>query len=226
MLKVTTTHLKEGWVRRNGLPRSDRATIVEYFDSQRGLPDARHRRDGSGLPDRAVRAHVRLGARPGAAAEPVLVHPGDRDRAAARRGAAPPAGHERVPDRVSRAAWVAVEPPRAAARRRCIRTTCRSCGAPSRPRGEAHGRGDSRECSLCGAGCGERGRRRARKTELEVLHGAGQRLHDRRPRRQHDRADRATRPSSSSTRKTAAVSDAAARRDREAELRSRSGTSS
>lgn len=31
MLKVTTTHLKEGWVRRNGLPRSERATIVEYW---------------------------------------------------------------------------------------------------------------------------------------------------------------------------------------------------
>jgi hypothetical protein len=31
MLKVTTTHLKEGWVRRNGLPRSDRATVIEYF---------------------------------------------------------------------------------------------------------------------------------------------------------------------------------------------------
>ena len=31
MLKVTTTHLKEGWVRRNGVPRSDKATLVEYF---------------------------------------------------------------------------------------------------------------------------------------------------------------------------------------------------
>jgi len=31
MLKVTTSHLKEGWVRRNGLPRSDRATVIEYF---------------------------------------------------------------------------------------------------------------------------------------------------------------------------------------------------
>ena len=31
MLKVTTTHLKEGWVRRNGLPRSERATLIEYF---------------------------------------------------------------------------------------------------------------------------------------------------------------------------------------------------
>jgi cyclase len=30
-LKVTTTHLKNGYVRRNGLPRSDRATMVEYY---------------------------------------------------------------------------------------------------------------------------------------------------------------------------------------------------
>jgi hypothetical protein len=31
MLKVTTTHLKEGWVRRNGLPRSESATVIEYY---------------------------------------------------------------------------------------------------------------------------------------------------------------------------------------------------
>jgi hypothetical protein len=30
-LKVTTTHLKEGWIRRNGLPRSAEATLTEYF---------------------------------------------------------------------------------------------------------------------------------------------------------------------------------------------------
>jgi hypothetical protein len=30
-LIVTTTHLKEGYVRRNGVPRSDRATIMESF---------------------------------------------------------------------------------------------------------------------------------------------------------------------------------------------------
>jgi hypothetical protein len=30
MLKVTTTHLKEGWLRRNGLPRSEKATLIEY----------------------------------------------------------------------------------------------------------------------------------------------------------------------------------------------------
>jgi hypothetical protein len=30
-LKVTTTHLKEGWIRRNGVARSDKATAIEYF---------------------------------------------------------------------------------------------------------------------------------------------------------------------------------------------------
>jgi hypothetical protein len=31
MLRVTTTHLKEAWVRRNGLARSEKATVIEYF---------------------------------------------------------------------------------------------------------------------------------------------------------------------------------------------------
>ena len=30
-LVVTTTHLKEGWIRRNGVARSDRAVVTEYF---------------------------------------------------------------------------------------------------------------------------------------------------------------------------------------------------
>jgi len=31
MLTITTTHLKEGYVRRNGLPRSDQATLTEHW---------------------------------------------------------------------------------------------------------------------------------------------------------------------------------------------------
>ena len=31
ILTVTTTHLKEGYLRRNGLPRSDKATLVEHW---------------------------------------------------------------------------------------------------------------------------------------------------------------------------------------------------
>jgi len=30
-LKVTTTHLKEGWLRRNGVPRSEKGTLTEYY---------------------------------------------------------------------------------------------------------------------------------------------------------------------------------------------------
>ena len=30
-LTVTTTHLKQGWLRRNGVPESDRTTVVEHF---------------------------------------------------------------------------------------------------------------------------------------------------------------------------------------------------
>ena len=31
ILTVTTTHLKQGWIRRNGIPRSDRAIVYENF---------------------------------------------------------------------------------------------------------------------------------------------------------------------------------------------------
>jgi glyoxylase-like metal-dependent hydrolase (beta-lactamase superfamily II) len=31
ILTVTTTHLKTGWIRRNGIPRSDRATLTEHW---------------------------------------------------------------------------------------------------------------------------------------------------------------------------------------------------
>jgi hypothetical protein len=31
MLTVTTTHIKQGWIRRNGLPQSDRVTLTERF---------------------------------------------------------------------------------------------------------------------------------------------------------------------------------------------------
>jgi len=34
MLKVTTTHLKEGWIRRNGVPRSEKATLVSEKRNQ------------------------------------------------------------------------------------------------------------------------------------------------------------------------------------------------
>jgi hypothetical protein len=29
--RLTTTHLKWGWIRRNGVPSSDQATVVTYY---------------------------------------------------------------------------------------------------------------------------------------------------------------------------------------------------
>ena len=107
MLKVTTTHLKEAWVRRNGLPRSDRATIVEYWiRNDDYLTLVTVVTDPVYLTEPLVRTSDWV-LDPGLAAEPVLVHSRRRDRAAARGGTAPSAGHERVPDRVRDAAWVA-----------------------------------------------------------------------------------------------------------------------
>jgi hypothetical protein len=31
MLTVYTTHIKQGWIRRNGLPQSDKATLIEHY---------------------------------------------------------------------------------------------------------------------------------------------------------------------------------------------------
>jgi len=31
MLTITVTHLKEGYIRRNGMPRSDKATVTEHW---------------------------------------------------------------------------------------------------------------------------------------------------------------------------------------------------
>ena len=37
MLTVYTTHIKQGWVRRNGLPESDEATLIEHFIRHGGV---------------------------------------------------------------------------------------------------------------------------------------------------------------------------------------------
>jgi hypothetical protein len=63
MLKVTTTHLKEGYFRRNGLARSEKATITEYFfmDPKTTLTDVAIM-ERPGLFDRALCHHFGLGA--------------------------------------------------------------------------------------------------------------------------------------------------------------------
>ena len=82
MLTVTVSHLKEGYLRRNGLPRSDRARLTEHWIRNGDFLTVCHHRQRSGLPDRAVRRNDRLRAQPqsAGAAVPVRHRPGDRSR--------------------------------------------------------------------------------------------------------------------------------------------------
>ena len=65
MLKVETTHLKEGWLRRNGLPRCEKATMTEYFLRHGEYLNGGHHRQGSGVPDGAAGTHLELDTEPG-----------------------------------------------------------------------------------------------------------------------------------------------------------------
>ena len=52
-LTVTTTHLKQGWLRRNGVPESDQTTMIEHFVRHDKIPDARGHHFRSGVSGRA-----------------------------------------------------------------------------------------------------------------------------------------------------------------------------
>ena len=62
VLVVKTTHLKAGWIRRNGLPLSDRATMTDRFHRYGDVHDARVDRLRSRLSHRAAREDQRLPA--------------------------------------------------------------------------------------------------------------------------------------------------------------------
>ena len=63
MLTVTVTHLKEGYIRRNGASAQRPGDGHGALDASRRLPDRRHDRERPGLSDRAVHPHDRLRAR-------------------------------------------------------------------------------------------------------------------------------------------------------------------
>ena len=132
MLKVTTTHLKEAWLRRNGLPRSDRATIVEYWiRNDDYLTLVTVVTDPVYLTEPLVRTSDWV-LDPGLQLSPFSCIPDRRDRAAARGGTAPSAGHQRVPDRVRDSAWVASS---RRARRRVDDVSGLCAGVAARDRG-------------------------------------------------------------------------------------------
>ena len=54
VLTAYTTHMKTGYIRRNGAPSSDQATITTTFPASRRYADAGVADGGPGLFDRAV----------------------------------------------------------------------------------------------------------------------------------------------------------------------------
>ena len=100
------------------------------FHSQREVPDARHVVDPVYLTEPLVR--VGLGSRHGIAAEPVLVHPGHRDRAAAGRGASSLAGNEFFPRGILATPWLADRAARGGAQTMYPKYVLLGSGASSR----------------------------------------------------------------------------------------------
>ncbi len=102
MLKVTTTHLKEGWLRRNGVPRSDKATLVEYFIRHGDyLTLVTVVKDPVYLTEPFVRTSNWV-ADPGFQLSPFSCIPTVEIERPRGRRSSPSARHERVPDGVRR----------------------------------------------------------------------------------------------------------------------------
>jgi hypothetical protein len=63
MLVVKTTHIKQNWFRRNGLPQSDEVTLTEYFARHGDVLTRTQHRRGPGVSDRAADQERQLRAR-------------------------------------------------------------------------------------------------------------------------------------------------------------------
>ena len=66
-LVVTTTHIKQMWHRRNGLPQSDQVTLTERFFAARPGARLRHHHRRPGVSDRAAGQDHQHAAQPAAA---------------------------------------------------------------------------------------------------------------------------------------------------------------
>ena len=89
-LTVTTTHLKQGWLRRNGVPESDQTTVVEHFIRHGAVLHARRHHFRSGVSRRADDPVDRLPIRRGRqrpVALAVRVRRGDLGQVESRRAA-------------------------------------------------------------------------------------------------------------------------------------------
>ena len=137
ILVATTTHLKEGWTRRNGLTRSDSATVTEHFIRHGDTLTLVISVDDPEVLHRARRPLARLRVRGQRRHRAVSVRAGRGNSPAQRRDSAPPAGYESVPGRVREGA-------RHSARGRARRRRNDVSGVPEEDGGDAEA-GRSRE---------------------------------------------------------------------------------
>ncbi len=84
MLKITTTHLKEDYYRRNGVPSSDRGDAHAVLDPSRRLPDLGHDCLRPAVSHRADDSQQRIPLLAEPADSAVSVHRGRRSRRASR----------------------------------------------------------------------------------------------------------------------------------------------
>ena len=126
MLTVTVTHLKEGYIRRNGMPRSDQATVTEHWMRHGDfLTIVTIVNDPVYLTEPFIRTtDYRARSAPARAAVPV--RDGAGSRAAEGRGAAPSVRARTRTSRNSRSGTDCRSRRRAAAPKPAIRTTARS----------------------------------------------------------------------------------------------------
>ena len=96
MLKISTTHLKEDYYRRNGVPSSDRGDADAVLDPPRRHPDMGDDRVRPAVSGRADDSQQRISVVAEPADPAVPVHAGRGDRSAERRRAALPARTESV----------------------------------------------------------------------------------------------------------------------------------
>ena len=154
-LAIETTHLKAGFLRRNGIAHSDRARMIEYFvrhddyltlvtavDDPLYLEEPFVRSTDYRLDPRAntrlteFGGFVNGGDGEGFGASDVFYKcaPDGRDRHRARRGAVVHAGGERRASTCSPSGTPCRSRRRSAAAPRCIRSTRRACAAARRTR--------------------------------------------------------------------------------------------
>jgi len=128
-LKITTTHVKESYIRRSGVFRSDKATLTQFLTRARRHPDVGHHHLRPDLPDRAVDSqHGNTGSTRGSRSRRIPA-PWSR-KWIGHAGVVPhwlPGANTRATGTYAKYYKIPFERAEAAPNR-CTRSICRSCG--------------------------------------------------------------------------------------------------